>query len=87
MVASKIGLRAGLRYYALLPAQPASFKSVSGLDRSDGRFTASNTGRQRGFRRSHGARRMEYLVILCIAVHSHGGSIGESLQKFLSILI
>lgn len=79
MVAGKIGMRAGLRDHALLPAQFASFKSVFGLDRSDRRLATSDIGRQRGFRRPHGARRMEHPVVLRIVVHSHGGG---SLGKF-----
>lgn len=75
VVASKIRMRAGLRYHTLLLAQFASIKSVFGLDRSDRRPAPSDIGRQRGFRRPHGARRMEHLVILRVLVHSYGGSI------------
>lgn len=44
MVAGKIGMRAGLRDHALLPAQFASFKSVFGLDRPDRPFAAFDIG-------------------------------------------
>ncbi|XP_011869854.1 PREDICTED: P protein isoform X1 [Vollenhovia emeryi] len=53
----------------------ASFKPVSGLDRPGRRSAASDTGRQRGLRRPHGARRVEHLVVLRVAVHSHGGTL------------
>lgn len=75
MAIGKIRIRVDLRDIALLPAQRASIKFVAGLDRPDRRHAAPDISRQRGFRRRHGARWMEHLAVLRIAVHSYGGHI------------
>lgn len=74
MVAGKIGIRAGFRDHTLLSAQRAWFAFISGLDRLDWRDATLDIGRQRGFWRSHGACRMEHVVILRVTVYSYGGN-------------
>lgn len=75
MATGEIGICAALRHHALLPAQRAKYESVLGLDHPNWCSAASDISRRRGFRWSHGACRMEHLVILRIVVRPYGGNI------------